>query len=547
MSVKTPLEMLYHWEKTTPDGVYLRQPIDGVFHDFTWAQVGEQVRRIANALIAQNFDQGSHIAILSKNCAEWFITDLAIMMAGHVSVPIYFTAGQETIRYVLTHSNCQAIFIGKLDDTEHQCAAIDSHITRFAMPYGDIPARFQWQELLQQPPLASSPVPAADDTMTIIYTSGSTGNPKGVVNTFGAYGWSCQALAKALKVSNQERMLSYLPLAHITERVYVEGASLYNGFSVAFVESLDTFAENLKAVSPTLFISVPRLWTRFQMGVLAKIPPKKLNRLLSIPILKGIVAKKIRQQLGLDSARLFGSGSAPISPATLHWYERIGINISEGWGMSENNGLGTLSYPFRRDKIGCIGHPYDGVDLRIAEDGEIQLKGPCVMNEYYLEPEKTTEAFTADGYLRTGDKGTVDADGYVRITGRLKEIFKTAKGKYVAPVPIESLLMENSLIEQICVTGSNLKQPIALVVLTPEAQVHDESHLRQSLKHTLEHINKKLESHARLDALVVVNDSWSVENGLLTPTLKIKRHLIESKYHDLIQSEHSQPVVWQHH
>ncbi len=545
MSVKTPLEMLYHWEKTTPDAVYLRQPIDGVFHEFTWAQVGDQVRRVANALIAQNYEQGSHIAILSKNCAEWFITDLAIMMAGHVSVPIYFTAGQETIRYVLNHSNCKAIFIGKLDDTEHQCAAIDSHITRFAMPYGTIPATYQWPELLQQQPLSSSPVPAASDTMTIIYTSGSTGNPKGVVNTFGSYGWSCQALAQALKVGTKERMLSYLPLAHITERVYVEGASLYNGFCVSFVESLDTFAENLKAVSPTLFISVPRLWTRFQMGVLAKIPPKKLNRLLSIPILKGIVAKKIRQQLGLDSARLFGSGSAPISPATLHWYERIGINISEGWGMSENNGLGTLSYPFRRDKIGCIGHPYDGVDLRIAEDGEIQLKGPCVMKEYYLEPEKTAEAFTSDGYLRTGDKGTIDADGYVRITGRLKEIFKTAKGKYVAPVPIESLLMENSLIEQICVTGSNLKQPIALVVLTPEAQAHDAEHLRHSLKHTLEHTNKKLESHARLDAMVVVDDSWSVENGLLTPTLKIKRHLIESKYHDLIQREHGQSVVWQ--
>ncbi|MCD8523061.1 MAG: AMP-binding protein [Saccharospirillaceae bacterium] len=545
MSVKTPLEMLYYWEKNTPDAVYLRQPISGLYHDLTWSQVGDQVRRVANALIAQNFEQGSHIAILSKNCAEWFITDLAIMMAGHVSVPIYFTAGQETIRYVLAHSNCKAIFIGKLDETEHQCAAIDAHITRFAMPYGDIPARYQWHELLQQPPLASSPVPAAEDTMTIIYTSGSTGNPKGVVNTFGAYGWSCQALAQALKVGNKERMLSYLPLAHITERVYVEGASLYNGFSVSFVESLDTFAENLKEVSPTLFISVPRLWTRFQMGVLAKIPPKKLNRLLSIPILKGIVAKKIRQQLGLNSARLFGSGSAPISPATLHWYERIGINISEGWGMSENNGLGTLSYPFRHDKIGCIGHPYDGVDLRIAEDGEIQLKGPCMMKEYYLEPEKTAEAFTPDGYLRTGDKGTIDADGYVRITGRLKEIFKTAKGKYVAPVPIESLLMENSLIEQICVTGSNLKQPIALVVLTPEAQAHNRDHLRQSLQHTLEHINKKLESHARLDALVVVNDSWSVENGLLTPTLKIKRHLIESKYHDLIQSEHAQSVVWQ--
>ena len=543
MPVKTPLEMLYHWEKNTPDAVYLRQPVNGIFHELTWAQVADQVRRIASALIAQNYDQGSHIAILSKNCAEWFITDLAIAMAGHVSVPIYATAGQETIRYILTHSNCKAVFIGKLDDTQVQCAAIDDSITRFAFPYGDIPAHYRWHELLLQPPLASSPVSAAEDIMTIIYTSGSTGNPKGVVSTFGSYAWSCQTLAEALKVGNKERMLSYLPLAHITERVYVEGASLYNGFAVSFVESLDTFADNLRAVSPTIFISVPRLWTRFQMGVLAKVPPKKLNTLLSIPLLGQVVARKIRKQLGFNDVRIFGSGSAPISPATLEWYAKLGINICEGWGMSENNGLGTLSHPFRKDKIGCIGRAYNGLGLRISEDGEIQLKGPCVMGEYYLEPEKTAEAFTADGWLRTGDKGEIDSDGYVRITGRLKEIFKTAKGKYVAPVPIESLLMENPLIEQICVTGNNLKQPIALVVLTPEAKAHNPEHIQHSLERTLNKVNDQLESHAKLDSLVVVKDAWTIENGLLTPTLKIKRHLIEGKYQDLIQQPHNQAVV----
>ena len=545
MTLRTPLDMLYHWEQSTPDAVYLRQPVAGIFHELTWAEVGDQVRRLATALQARQYGYGAHVAILSKNCAEWFIADLAIMMAGYVSVPIYATAGQDTIRYVLTHSNCRAIFVGKLDEPDTQCAAIPAGIEKLAFPYHAIKESISWQQLQMHPPLEGTPVPGAGETMSIVYTSGSTGNPKGVVITVGSYAWSCNALAQALNVGTDERMLSYLPLAHITERVYVEGASLYNGFSVSFVESLDTFADNLRSVSPTLFISVPRLWTRFQMGVLAKVPPKKLNILLSIPVIKHIIARKIRTQLGLNSARLFGSGSAPISPATLHWYEKLGINISEGWGMSENNGLGTLSYPFRRDKIGCIGRAYDGVQLRISDEGEIQLKGPCVMKEYYLEPEKTAEAFTSDGWLKTGDKGEIDADGYVRITGRLKEIFKTAKGKYIAPVPIESLLMENPLIEQVCVTGSNLKQPIALLVLTPEARVHDHGHILHSLERTLQLVNSQLESHEKLDALIVVNESWSIENALLTPTLKIKRHLIEGRYQDLIQQEHTQAVYFQ--
>lgn len=542
---KSPLAMLYHWEQHQPETVYLRQPVNGVFHDISWAKYGQSVRRLATALQERNYPKGSHIAILSKNCAEWFITDLAIMMAGHVSVPIYATAGHETIQYVLTHSHCRAIFIGKLDDTEQQCHAIPNHVERFAFPYDGIIADHSWADVMAHEPLTDNPDRMADETMSIIYTSGSTGNPKGVVVTVGGYACSCETLGRTMPTDTHDRALSYLPLAHITERVIIEGASLYNGFQVSFVESLDTFADNLKTVSPTLFLSVPRLWTRFQMAVLAKMPPKKLNFLLRIPFLNKVVARKIRQQLGLDNARLFGSGSAPLSLATIQWYQRIGINITEAWGMSETTALGTTCHPFRADKIGSIGRAYDGVDLRINEEGEIQIKGPFLMKEYYLEPEKTAETFTEDGYLKTGDKGEMDADGYVKITGRLKEIFKTSKGKYIAPVPIESLFMENPLVEQICVTGSHLKQPIALLVLTPEAAALEREHVRHSLEKTLEKVNHKLESHAVLDALIIVQDSWTVENNLLTPTLKIRRHLIEAYYHETIHRTLQAKVEWQ--
>jgi long-chain acyl-CoA synthetase len=314
---------------------------------------------------------------------------------------------------------------------------------------------------------------------------------------------------------------------------------------IDFIDSLETFARDVRNTEPTLFISVPRLWTRFQMGVLANMPQKKLDLLLSIPIVRGVIAKKIRTKLGLQEARLCASGSAPIPAATLEWFHRIGINISEGWGMTENSAYGTCCVPFRADKIGSIGRAYKGVDIRIAEEGEIQVKGPCNMQGYYLEPEKTVEAFTEDGYLHTGDKGAMDADGYITITGRLKEIFKTAKGKYIAPVPIESKLMVNSIIEQVCVTGPQLKQPIALVVLSVEAQQQDIEQIEASLLATLRSVNTTLESHAVLDHLVIMSDDWTVENGLLTPTLKIKRSILEEHYDVLINTVYKSDIVRQ--
>ncbi len=544
MAFKTPLEMLYHWQDNSPNTVFLRQPVDDAVQEFTWHDTADQVYRVAAGLIALNLPPMSNIAILSKNCAQWFMTDLAIMLAGHVSVPIYSTAGEKTIRYVLEHAKCPVIFVGKLDKTDEQVAAISESTVKLAFPYPNIKADKSWQELLQNEPYTERVIPDWKSVMTIVYTSGCTGNPKGVVHNYESICWAAHGSLDEFGLGPNDRMLSYLPLAHITERVLVELASFYSGMRIDFVESLETFSRDIRNTQPTLFISVPRLWTRFQMGILANIPQKKLDFLLRIPIVKTIVSNKIRSKLGLQKARLCASGSAPIAEATLHWFHRLGINISEGWGMTENCAYGTCCVPFRLDKIGSIGRAYKGVDIRISGDGEILVKGKCNMKEYYLEPEKTLEAFTDDGFLKSGDKGEVDADGYFKISGRLKEIFKTSKGKYIAPVPIESKLMVNSMIEQVCVTGAKLKQPVALVVLSEEAQAQPAEKIKSSLLATFEEVNASLESHAVLDHFVVIKDAWTVENSLLTPTLKIKRNVLEDKYEAVINQTYTEKVVY---
>lgn len=542
--LKTPVEMLYKWEQECPDTVYLRQPLNGQVSDFTWQTVATQARKVAAQLRAMNLEPGSRICIFSKNCAEWFITDLGIMLAGHVSVPIFATAGAETISYVLNHADVKLMFVGRMDNYAQSLSYIPDGVPTVSFPYPELNIGTSWSDYMDIAPISDNPVPDLDDLMTIIYTSGSTGQPKGVMHSYKTINWAASACLDDLAVSAADRVMSYLPLAHITERVIVELASFYSGMQISFVESLETFNRDVVAHRPTLFVSVPRLWTKFQMGILAKMPQKKLNILLSIPILNNVIKKKIVSALGIDQARLWASGSAPLAPPVIKWFERLGVKISEGWGMTENSAFGTASVPYRSDKVGFIGKAYNGVDIRISDEGEIQVKAPCNMLGYYLEPEKTAETFTEDGYLRTGDKGEIDADGYVKITGRLKEIFKTSKGKYVVPAPIEGKILENTNVEQVCVTGNNLPQPIALMVMSEEAAKLSQDDLTTSLTATLEKVNAGLESHMKLDHVVVLKDEWTIDNGLLTPTLKVKRHVLEQQFSDIIATEFKHKVVF---
>ncbi|MEZ9233932.1 AMP-binding protein [Shewanella sp. 10N.286.52.A9] len=544
--MKTPVEMLSHWVETQGNEVYLRQPINGQYVDFTWREVQQKVQQVAGALRHLGLVPGDKVAVLSKNCAEWFITDLALMHGGYISVPIYPTANAETIRYVLEHSEAKAIFTGKLDFWADQEAGVGGEILRLAMPYDTMPSQYHWDKILELgTPLVDAPTPTAEQVMTLIYTSGSTGKPKGAIQTFGSYGWTCEAVVRDLKTNTTDRLLSYLPLAHITERVAIQGSSFYSGSSVAFVESLDSFVADVQRCRPTVFFSVPRLWTLFQLNIIEKAGEAKLDFLLKVPIISSLVKRKIQKGLGLEHCRLLGSGSAPIPPSQLEWYHKIGMNISEAWGMTENCAYSIINFPFDATKIGTVGRPVEGCQVRRSDEGELMVKSPGLMQGYYKQEEVTKACFDEDGFFHTGDLCEIDDEGFISITGRVKDNFKTSKGKYVAPVPIERKLAQDSHIELLCVIGSGLPHPVALIQLSEGAALQPREEVRSSLKATLDSINPNLESHEHVDAMVVVTEPWTIENDAMTPTLKIKRHVLEKQFSAKVDGIRGAKICWE--
>jgi len=534
------LQCLFRWEREAPQRIALSQPLGGGrVQDFTWAQVAEGARRMAAHLQAQGWPAGSKVAILSKNCAWWLMSDLAIWLAGHVSVPLYPTLAPDTIRQILEHSEARACFVGKLDGWEHMRPGIPEGLPCIAYPVSppDAQARYEgWDAICARtPPLAGQPLRGADELATLIYTSGTTGKPKGVMHSFGAFAWALQAGLKRVPFDGTDRMLSYLPLAHVVERVLIEHGWLHTGMHVYFAESLDTFAADLQRARPTVFFSVPRLWVKFQQTVHAKLPPARLNRLLALPLIGTLVRRKILKAMGLDQCRIAAGGAAPMPPALLAWYRKLGLPINEGYGMTENLAISHITVPGRNQE-GTVGPAYEGVQTRLdPASGELQMRSPALMLGYYKEPELTREAFTADGWLRTGDKGTQDADGCLRITGRVKDLFKTSKGKYVAPAPIEDRLVMHPAVEACMVTGANLGQPLGIVMLSPDAAGQaaspaEREQLAAQMSSHLDAVNAKLDPHEQLDCLVLVKTPWTVDNGFITPTFKVKRNRVEEVY-----------------
>jgi long-chain acyl-CoA synthetase len=532
------LQRLYHWEKTAPGKLVFTQPMGGgVVKEYTWKQAMDEVRRMAAYLKSLNYEPGTRIALLAKNTAHWMLADWAIWMAGHVSVPLYPTLAANTVRQILEHSESKLLFVGKLDVWEEMKPGVPDGLPMITLPLAPkVAGAKTWDEIIAKTaPMTDSPVRGADELCTLIYTSGTTGNPKGVMQSFGTFAWSITAGLKRVKLDSSSRTLSYLPLAHVAERMLVEHGLLATGMHVFFADSLDTFVADIQRARPTVFFSVPRLWVKFQQGVQAKMPAEKLERLLKIPIIRGIVKKKILTGLGLDQAYYAVGGAAPMPTSLLNWYNNLGLQIIEGYGMTENCALSHATI-LGKPRPGTVGPTYEGVQCRIDKDtGEIQIKGECLMLGYYKEPELTKAAFTDDGWLKTGDKGTIDAEGNLKITGRVKDLFKTGKGKYVAPAPIEDKLSTHASIEAICVTGANLGQPLALLMLNPDAAAKardgaGRSALEASLAEHLKKVNAQLDPHEQLDCLVITAEAWSVENDILTPTMKVKRNKIEDVF-----------------
>jgi long-chain acyl-CoA synthetase len=547
------LQRLYHWERTAPDQLVFTQPQGGgQLREMRWREVMDETRRMAAHLKSLGFPPGSTIALLSKNCAHWLMADFAIWMAGYVSVPLYPTLAADTVRQILVHSEAKLLFVGKLDGWDTMKAGVPAGLPCISTPLSppnDYPA---WDRIVRDTALLQGePVRDGNELSTIMYTSGTTGAPKGVMHSFATFAWSIRSGLKRVPIDGDARMLSYLPLAHVAERALVEHALLVTGMKVFFAESLETFTADLQRARPTVLFSVPRLWVKFQQGVHAKMPPAKLQRLLKIPILRGIVKKKILSALGLDQCKFAAGGAAPMPPDLLKWYADLGLPIIEVYGMTENCGVSHATVPGVQ-RPGTVGLPYDGVQSRLdAATGEIQMKSPGLMLGYYKEAGLTRDAFTEDGWLRTGDKGRLEPDGYLRITGRVKDLFKTSKGKYVAPAPIEDRLVMHPAVEACVVTGANLGQPLGIVMVNAQAaaQAADPAQraaLEASLNAHLQALNATLDPHEQLDCIVVETTPWTVDNGFITPTFKVKRNRIEEVYtprFDAWVGAH-RPVVW---
>ena len=551
------LDYVYDHEATQPEQVFLTQPTGGgQVVDFTWRQMLDQSRRMATHLQSLGLPPGTRIAMLAKNSAHFFMAELAIWMAGGTTVAIFPTETAKNVRYVLDHSEASLLFIGKLDTWEQQAGAVPEGLPCIELPLAPHTGFDTWDAIIARTaPAAGRPARSPDDIAMLLYTSGSTGEPKGVMQSFGTITRVIEHSTNDPDLQMPEgvarRVLSYLPLAHTYERAAVECRELIEGKGrVFFTESLATFIDDIKRARPTVFCSVPRLWLKFQQAVLAGMPAAQLDAMLANPAMAAAVGRKVLAGLGLDEVVFAVSGSAPIPPSLLDWYRRLGLNLIEGYGMTED-----FAYSHRTNDLmnapGHVGVANPGVQVRIADDGEILIKSVGQMVGYYKRPELNAASFTADGFFRTGDMGELRVDGQLKITGRVKELFKTSKGEYVAPAPIENGLNAHPMVELALVSGVGQPVPFGMVVLAEQLrpQLGDAAvreRVQAELVQLLRGVNEGRVAHERLRMLVVSPEPWTIENGCLTPTMKIKRSRIEALLATQVDAWYADPapVVW---
>lgn len=541
--------LLLHNERTLNKVPYLRQPKQGKWTTYTWGEVVRQARRVAAFLLASGFRQGDKIAICSKNCAQWYIADFGISLAGMITVPLFPNQRNESIHFVLEHAEVASIFVGKVDEPSRIMGCIPKIMTVMSFGYLDtMPNAIAWEKIMATPPLEKVFLPEPDDIFSIIYTSGTSGALKGVVYTHGII-----ARYLALYVDDIKkicdlttfRFLSYLPLAHIYERAAIELGSVVLFCTVSFVESLDKFADNLRYVRPTFFTAVPRIWAVFHNRINKKIPEKRLNFLLKIPIVSYIIKRKIKQSMGFCHCKNFFSGASHLPLALQEYFDKLGIRIQEGYGQSENLAYCTVSrlYHYRP---GFVGTARSHVEIKLSEHSELLVKSPCLMQAYFKDKAATLDALNKDGWLHTGDIAEIDKENRVKIIDRLSDIFKNQFGEFISPGEIEELFSAIPYFEQLCLIGKNIPENVLLVALSQTGHLLERELLMKNIQLSIKQINHQLMRYERVSKILIVSEEWSPENGFLTPTFKIRRTAVESYYRKKIEKIVQEPgfVFW---
>jgi long-chain acyl-CoA synthetase len=571
-----------------PRRTAMRHKVAGRWESITWADYATAVAETAVGLMALGVDPGDRVGVLAGNRPEWHIADLAIMSAGAVTVPVYPTSSSPQVAYVLENSDAKVCFV---DDTEQLAKVLLhlpslpnlEHIVSFAATEGlDHPGLLLTLTDLRSGVGSTLPLDARidglrpDDLATLVYTSGTTGPPKGVSITHRNITWTLDSVDSIIDLAPTDRLLSYLPLSHIAERITSHFGVIQAGGETWFAQSLASVADDLRACRPTIFMAVPRVWQKLHDVIIEELDAKPvhlggpLDRLIgadsvperSLRSVRGLathaaavvanqtIGRAVRRQLGLDRARLVVSAAAPIHPDLLRWFHGIGLPIAEVYGQTEDCGPATLNPP-GAIRIGSVGRPIPGLQVRVAPDGELLVRGGSVCAGYFQMPQATAELVDDAGWMATGDLGRIDDAGYVWITGRKKDLIINAAGKNIAPSEIEARLSMEKLIGQAVVIGDGRRYLTALLTLDADAAAEwaerhggssdiadlvRDARVRDEIDTAVGRVNREHAPVEQIKYWRLLPTPLTVEGGELTPTYKVKRAVVAERFTDLIET-----------
>jgi long-chain acyl-CoA synthetase len=561
-----------------------------------WQDYVAEARRCARALLQEGVGPGQGVAMLGFNRPEWVITDHAAMMVGAAPVGIYTTCSSEEVQYILAHAECSVVVLEDRAQWEKVRSQRDKLpalrrvvLMRGAAPVDD-PLVITWEAFLA----AGEPVPERDvddrvaalepaGLATLIYTSGTTGPPKGVMLSHRNLAWTAGEAAKLTDASHVDVMLSYLPLSHIAEQMFSVHAAATLGYAIYFAESIERVPDNVRSVQPTIFFGVPRIWEKFHTGVSGKLKDAmgakaalvawardvatrahdRLDRGQAVPLplrlqlalARTLIFDKLKPLLGMGRARLCVSGAAPLGDDVIRFFRSLDLPIREVYGQSEDTGPTTFNFP-HRTRVGTVGAPLAGVEVKIADDGEILVRGPNVFLGYFKDPAATA-ATLQDGWLHSGDLGAFDGEGFLSITGRKKDILITSGGKNITPKNIEAAIKSCDLVGEAVLIGDRRNYLTALITLDPEgvarfarsrgmdpaklaAEAHTDGDVRAEIQRHVDGVNATLARVETVKKFALLPRAFTQEDGELTPTLKVKRARVYANWSDEIEALYTQ-------
>ncbi len=578
------------------DRVAMRKKDYGLWHDISWNEYYRLAKYVGSALISMGLGKGDCVSIIGENCPEWVSIDLGIQGAGGVAVGVYTTNAWPQVEYVVKDSESKFFFVENEEQLDKWLHFKDNVPSLQKVIVWDLeglrhfedPMVMSYEDLLEmgreivekEPNLYEQRTDQInpEDLSVLVYTSGTTGPPKGSMLTHRNVTWMARAIVMDDPVQDHDNVMSFLPLCHIFERLFSVFVHVTYGYTVNFIESLDTVTDNMMEISPTVGYAVPRVWEKYLSAVYIRMSDAtwfkklvfgtalKIGRAratldmnfkpvpIYLQVLYGLayfaVFRKLKERLGFDRLRVAYSGAAPIAPDVLHFFQSIGVNLIEGYGQTEGSGVTTASR-IGRVKFGTVGPPLTGVEVKIAEDGEILVKSPGVFKGYYKNPEDTAETIK-DGWLFSGDVGEIDEDGYLKITDRKKDIIVTAGGKNITPQYIENKLKASSYINDAVVIGDKRKFISCLIMIDEDnvvkyaqdnkIQFSTYKDLTQSpeivklIQGEVDQVNETLSRVEQVKIFTLLPKKLYEEDGEVTPTMKVKRKYVNQAFGDLIEA-----------